>query len=351
MDLITGFSFYCSYYFESRRKRQIRERVMIRQLTNFLSTKSTMMVLAFIALYFIWGSTYLAIQIASETMPPLTMLGLRFGVAGFLMLGWLKLRGKKMPSLKQWWAAFIVGSLMLCLGTGSVALAMQHIPTGLTALLLTTVPLWMVLIDWIWKGGARPSIIFFGGFALGLLGVFLLVDPATFSEGLQVDAIAMLGVLGGAIFWSAGSIQGKSCNLPDDPFLATAMQMAGGGIALLMAGFAIGEDVIISFDILSERSVFAWLYLLVFGSFIAFSAYIWLMRNTTPAKVSTYAYVNPVVAMYLGWAFANEEITSRILLASMLLISAVVIVIRFGPGKNTKKSLVSKSRFQIKRAG
>ncbi len=324
---------------------------MTRNLLRILSSKSTVMVLAFTALYFIWGSTYLAIQIATETMPPLIMLGFRFGVAGIIMLIWLGMRGNTMPTLAQWRSALVVGTLMLCLGTGSVALAMQYIPSGLTALLLTTVPLWMVLIDWIWNSGPRPSIIFFLGFLIGLAGVFLLIDPQTFSEGLHVDAIAMLGVLGGAICWSAGSLKGRSCNLPTDPFVSTAIQMASGGVALVLAGLAIGEDLVISLELFSARSVMAWTYLLIFGSFIAFSAYIWLMRNTTPARVSTYAYVNPVVALYLGWAFANEEITSRILLASMLLVSAVVIVIRYGPGKQAKTSFGARSWFQFKRTG
>ena len=240
---------------------------------------------------------------------------------------------------------------MLCLGTGSVAIAMQYIPSGLTALLISTVPLWMVLTDWLWKGGERPSLVFFSGFAIGLLGVALLIDPSTFANGLQADAWAMLGILAGAICWSAGSIHGKEADLPKDPFMSTAVQMVGGGVALVIGGMLIGEELVLSLEIFSARSIMAWLYLLIFGSFIAFSAYVWLMRNASPAKVSTYAYVNPVVAMYLGWAFAGEEITSRILLASMLLVTAVVIVIRYGPGKKPKKSLASKPKYQIKGTG
>ena len=288
---------------------------MIKNLSNILSSRSTLMVLAFTALYFIWGSTYLAITIAIETMPPLTMLGFRFGVAGLIMLIWLALRGKPLPTISQWRSAFLVGTLMLCLGTGSLAVAMQYIPSGLAALIISTVPLWMVLTDWLWKGGERPSLIFFGGLAIGLAGVALLIDPGTFANGLQADAWAMLGIIAGAICWSAGSIHGKEADLPKDPFMSTAIQMVGGGVALVTGGMLMGEELVLSLEMFSTRSIMAWLYLLVFGSFIAFSAYIWLMRNTTPAKVSTYAYVNPVVAMYLGWAFAGEEITSRILLA------------------------------------
>ncbi len=303
------------------------------------------MVLSFAALYFIWGSTYLAIHIASETMPPLIMLGSRFGIAGLIMLGWLKMRGKPMPTAVQWRSAIIVGFLMLCLGTGSVALAMEFIPTGMAALLLTTVPLWMVLFDWLWKGGARPSPLFFAGFALGLLGVFFLIDPQTLTHGFQADVLAILAVIGGAMCWSIGALQGKSCNMPENPVTSTAAQMTGGGLTLVLSGLIIGERMTFAAEMFTMRSMVAWGYLVVFGSFIAFSAFIWLMRNTTPARVTTYAYVNPVVAIYLGWALAGEEITSRILLASMLMITAVVIVIRFGPSHKAK-STVSGTKLQ-----
>ncbi len=318
---------------------------MIRQLHGKLASRSTIMVLSFLALYFIWGSTYLAIHIASETMPPLTMLGARFGVAGLIMLGWLKMRGKPMPTAAQWRSAIIVGFLMLCLGTGSVALSMKYIPTGMAALLLTTVPLWMVLFDWLWKGGAKPSPLFFAGFALGLLGVFFLIDPQTLSHGFQADVFAILAVIGGAMSWSIGALQGKSCNMPENPVTSTAVQMIGGGLTLVLTGFLIGERVAFVAEMFTLRSMVAWGYLVIFGSFIAFSAFIWLMRNTTPARVTTYAYVNPVVAIYLGWALAGEEITSRILLASMFMITAVVIVIRYGPSKQVKP-VVSTSRLQ-----
>ena len=320
---------------------------MTKTLRRIRSSQVALMVLAFAALYFIWGSTYLAIAIAIETMPPLSMLGFRFGVAGLIMFGFLMWRGAMWPTPAQWRAAFLVGTLMLCFGTGSAAIAMQYIASGLTALIITTVPLWMVLMDWLWKGGPRPSPAFFGGFLLGLLGVFLLIDPQTYVDGLQMSALAMLGVVFGAMCWSAGSIHGKSADLPDDPFMSTAIQMFAGGVALVVAGWLTGEEVSLGVELFSSRSLVAWLYLLVFGSFIAFSAYIWLMRNTTPARVSTYAYVNPVVAMYLGWAFNNEPITSRILIASMLLITAVVIVIRFAPRAKREPAVAVESCYQV----
>lgn len=308
--------------------------------SRFLSPTS-LMVLAFLALYFIWGSTYLAIRIAIETMPPLIMLGSRFGVAGLVMLVWLFMRGREMPSLQQWKSASVTGGLMLCLGTGSVAWAMNSIPSGLAALLITTVPLWIVLLDWLWKNGPRPSVTFFAGFALGISGIALLFDPSSVGGGYDVDGWAVVAVLLGAIFWSVGSLHGRGAQMPSDPFMSTALQMTAGGVLLVISGLLMGERLIFTADVFSLRSLAAWSYLLIFGSFVAFSAYVWLMRNAAPAKVSTYAFVNPVVALFLGWAFAGEPITSRILFASLLLVSAVVVVILFSPKYGAKAKVAN----------
>ena len=297
--------------------------------------KYTTLILAFTAVYFVWGSTYLAIRIAIETMPPLTMLGFRFGVAGLIMLAWLTLRGVQWPTLPQWRTASIAGGLMLFAGTGTVAVALQYVPSGLAALVITTVPLWMVLLNWLWKKGPRPTLLFFVGFTMGLIGVFLLIDPAAFL-GTQTEGIfAIIAITAGSISWAVGSLYGRDADTPSDPFMSTAIQMTMGGIILCLGGILLGERIAFTAEMLTMRSLGAWLYLLIFGSFIAFSAYIWLMKNTSPAKVSTYAYVNPVIAVYLGWAFAGESITPQIILASLLLVSAVVIVLRYGtaPGE------------------
>ncbi|MBX2819848.1 MAG: EamA family transporter [Rhodothermaceae bacterium] len=299
--------------------------------------KYTTLILAFIAVYFIWGSTYLAIRIAIETMPPLTMLGFRFGVAGLIMLAWLTLRGVQWPSFSQWRTASMAGGLMLFAGTGTVAVALQYVPSGLAALVITTVPLWMVLLNWLWKKGPRPTLLFFVGFFMGLIGVFLLVDPSAFLGTQTEGVIAIIAIMGGSVCWAVGSLYGRDADTPSDPFMATAIQMTMGGVILCLGGAMMGERIAFTAEMLTMRSLGAWLYLLIFGSFIAFSAYIWLMKNTSPAKVSTYAYVNPVIAVYLGWAFAGEPITPQIILASLLLVSAVVIVLRYGTAQERGK--------------
>lgn len=217
---------------------------------------------------------------------------------------------------------------MLCVGTGSVGWAEQYIPSGLAALLVTTVPLWMVLLDWLWKGGRRPGGIIFFGLLLGFAGVVLLVDPVAIVQNLSVDVFAALLILVGALSWSAGSIHGRTADLPKDPFMSTAMQMFAGGVLLAITGLVLGEGRHLDVGSISLRSFLGWGYLVVLGSFIAFSAYIWLLNNTSPARVATYAYVNPVVAVFLGWALADEPFNLRILFAIVLLVSAVVLITR-----------------------
>ena len=304
---------------------------------RFFSTPTQWaLVAALTAVYFIWGSTYLAILVAIESVPPFTMLGVRFGLAGALMVGWLLLRGHARPTWRQWRAAAVVGGLLLLVGVGSVAWAEQYIPSGLAALLVSTVPLWMVLLDWLWKRGRRPSGVIFFGLLLGLAGVVLLVDPIALLQNYSVNVGATVLVLGGALSWSAGSVHARSADLPANPFMTTAMQMFAGGVLLLIAGLFLGEWQHFDVSALSLRSFFAWSYLLVFGSFIAFSAFVWLLKNTPPALASTYAFVNPVVAVFLGWALAGEPLNLRIFIAIILLVSAVVLITRHSRSKSRK---------------
>ncbi|GAB5519587.1 MAG: drug/metabolite exporter YedA [Rhodothermales bacterium] len=289
-------------------------------------TSSLTLVLAFGAVYVIWGSTYLAIRIAVETIPPLLMIGARFGLAGLLMYGWLRLRGRPATSRRQWLQAAWIGTLMLGMGTGSVAWAEQYISSGLAALLVTTVPLWMVLLDWLWKGNTQPSVRLFAGLALGGFGIFLLVQPTLNADALAVGPGVIVLVLLGAFSWSATSIYAKTADRVADPFVASAMQMTGGGMALIATGLILGEGQAFDVSTITQASFVGWAYLLVFGSFIAFSAYVWLNRNVSASKVATYAYVNPVVAVLLGWWMLDEAVTLQMILAMVLLLAAVALL-------------------------
>lgn len=286
------------------------------------------LILAFAAVYIIWGSTYLAIRYAIESIPPLLMLGARFGVAGGAMYIGLMIRGAARPTLRQWQSATILGGLMLCVGTGSLAWAEQYIPSGVVALLVTSVPLWIVLLDWLWKGGRRPRASVFAGFLLGFAGVALLMGPASLDGGGVLEILAAGMVLIGSLSWSTASVHARDADLPKDPFLATAMQMFSGGVLLTLAGLISGEGRALDPSLITLASFFGWSYLVVFGSFIAFSAYVWLLRNAPPAAVSTYAFVNPIVAVILGWMFLGEPLNGRIGGAVLLLVTGVALITR-----------------------
>jgi drug/metabolite transporter (DMT)-like permease len=291
------------------------------------SHPSTIKVIAaFAAVYLIWGSTYLAIRFAIETIPPFIMAGVRFVLAGSVLYAWLRLRGAERPTRAQWMATGVVGALLLLGGNGAVVWAETRVASGVTALLAATLPLWMVLIDWVRPRGTRPSGWVWAGIALGLAGIVLLVGPGTFGGGEPVDLVGAAVLVLGSLSWAAGSLYSRRAALPPSPLLVTAMQMLSGGALLIVAGFATGELGSVSLTAISFKSVTAMLYLLIFGALVGFSCYIWLLRVSTPARVSTYAYVNPVVAVILGWAFAGEPLSARTLLAMAVIIGAVALI-------------------------
>jgi drug/metabolite transporter (DMT)-like permease len=281
---------------------------------------------AFAAVYVIWGSTYLAIRFAIETLPPFTMAGVRFLVAGALLFVWARRRGVAPPTRAQLRDAAVVGGLLLLGGNGAVVWAEQWVPSGLVALLIATVPLWMVILDWVWGGGARPGAWVWVGIAWGLAGVAVLVSGREMGGGGPMQLAGGVVVLLGALSWSAGSIYSRTARLPAAPRLATALQMLWGGGFLLLVGGVAGEWARFDPGATSLRSLLALAYLVVFGSLIAFAAYIWLLGVTSAARVATYAYVNPVVALLLGWALAGEPLTVRTGWAAAIILSAVVLL-------------------------
>ncbi len=288
------------------------------------------LVLAFAAVYVIWGSTYLAIRFAIETIPPFTMAGVRFLTAGALLYAWARHRGVPSPTRRQLRDGAIVGAFLLLGGNGAVVWAEQWVPSGLVALLVATVPLWMVLLDWLWADGSRPTRGVVFGLVWGLIGVGLLTGGLG-SESLSPRALAGgVVVLGGSLSWAAGSIYARSARVPTAPRMMTAVQMIAGGGMLTALGLVSGEWARIDVAAMSLRSIVALAYLIVFGALVAYSAYIWLLGVTTAALVSTYAYVNPVVALLLGWALADEPLSPRTLVAAAVILSAVMVLNRLG---------------------
>jgi drug/metabolite transporter (DMT)-like permease len=281
---------------------------------------------AFTAIYLIWGSTYLAIRFAIETMPPFLMAGTRFLIAGSILYGWMLWRRIPRPTLIQWRSAAIVGGLLMLGGNGAVVWAEQRVPSSLTALMVATVPIWMGLINWAWFGGPRPSRRMAAGLALGFAGIVVLIGPGEMAGGGRIDLLGAAALLFSSVSWAFGSLYSRHAPLPTVPLLSTAMQMLGGGTLMLIAGTLMGEWARFDPSAITLRSLLAYGYLIVFGSLIAFSAYVWLLRVAMPARVATYAYVNPVIAVLLGWALAGEPLTLRTGLAALVIVAAVVIV-------------------------
>lgn len=281
---------------------------------------------AFAAVYVLWGSTYFAIKVAIETLPPFWMAASRFLVAGGLLYLWARRRGAPAPQPVHWRSALVVGGLLLLGGNGGVVWSEQRVPSGLAALLVATVPLWMVMLDGAGRGWRRPPAQVLAGVAMGLGGVALLVGPGRFGGSHGVDPLGAAVLILASLSWTAGSLYSRRARLPASPLLATAMEMLGGGLGLVVAGAVAGEWHRLDLAAVSPRSILAVAYLVIFGSLVGFTAYIWLLRVTTPPLVATYAYVNPVVAVFLGWALAGEPVTARTLLAAGVIVGAVMMI-------------------------
>jgi drug/metabolite transporter (DMT)-like permease len=285
------------------------------------------LVAAFAAVYTIWGSTYLAIRFAVETLPPLLMAGVRFILAGGILLLWAHLRGASAgPTRRDWVTGLISGALLLLGGNGAVVWAEQRVPSGMAALLVAIVPLWMVLLDWMRPGGRRPAGLVFVGLALGLAGLGLLVGPATVRDRGSIDRVGAVVLILGSLSWAVGSLYTKAAPRPSSPNTGSGAQMFAGGLCLLAAALVTGEGAQLDLAHASIRSLLGFAYLVTFGSLIGFTAYIYLLAHTTAARAATYAYVNPVVAVLLGWAFANEPVTSRTLVAAAVILAGVAII-------------------------
>jgi drug/metabolite transporter (DMT)-like permease len=279
---------------------------------------------AFFAVYVCWGMTYLAMRVAVVDIPPHLLSGSRFVVAGLVLYAWARLRGEPPPTARQWRAAVVIGGFLLLGGNASVAWAEERVPSGLAAVLIAVAPIWMVCLEWA-RGGARPTKRVTVGLLLGLLGVGLLVSSRA-SVGSRVDPRGAALLILASASWAWGSVISKSAPLPKSPFLATSMEMIGGGLLLLITAGVAGQFAQFQPARVSGSAALAWSYLVVFGSLVGFTAYIWLLGVTSIAKAGTYAYVNPIVAVLMGWAILHERVTSRMVLAAAVILVGVALV-------------------------
>ncbi len=292
---------------------------------------------ALLIVYVVWGSTYLAIAIMVETLPPLLAAGFRYATAGLIMFGavmaYRRFRGSgadagDSPTARQWRATFIIGALLLLGGNGGVVLAELRIPSGLAAVLVATVPIWLAVFESVLTRRA-PSRLVVGGLVAGIVGVGVLLVPV---EGLSdIDPLGVGLVVGGTMCWAAGSLYARRAPLPRSGLLATGMEMMGGGLALVLGGVLLGEPGRMAIETFSGRSLLAVAYLIVFGSIVAFTAYTWLLANTSVSVVGTYAYVNPIVAVALGAILLSEPITLRTVVATVIILGAVIAMMSDRP--------------------
>jgi drug/metabolite transporter (DMT)-like permease len=286
----------------------------------------TLIIVAFATVYLFWGSTYLAIRVAVETMPPFLLAGARFVIAGVLLFGWLRLKGVPLPEKKQWFNAAIAGVLLLLGGNGLVVWAEQTVSSNLAALLVALTPVWFALLDWSRPAGKRPALHTVIGIVVGFGGVALLVSGHN-SSGIAIsqNPWGVIALVLAGFSWASGSLWSRYHAKPESPWMNAALQMICGGASLLLVSCCRGEPTHFYFTQVSVQSWLAWVYLIIFGSWIGFSAYVWLLKTTTPARLATYAYVNPVIAVLLGGLILREPLGQRALWAAGIILIGVVI--------------------------
>jgi drug/metabolite transporter (DMT)-like permease len=283
--------------------------------------------LAFAAVYILWGSTFLGIRIAIETIPPLAMAAIRHSLVGLILYPILRIKTGIRPTAANWWTAVVTGVALLCIGNGGLSWAEQRVPSGIAALLVATISLWLVILDWLRPRGTRPGPRVFVGLLLGFAGMTLLIGPAKLGGAGRIDLVGT-GVLVIASFvWACASLYSKQRPMPESPLMVVAMQSLAGGAALWIAAIISGEVGNLHLAAISGRSWRAMIYLIVFGSGMGFTAYLYILKHSSASKVATYAFVNPVVALFLGWMLAGETITTRTAIAAAVILTAVVLVI------------------------
>jgi drug/metabolite transporter (DMT)-like permease len=291
--------------------------------------------LAFAAIYVIWGSTYLAIRVGVRSLPPFAMSGSRFICAGGILYALLRARGATAPTRRQWANAAVAGLLMLTAGNGLVTWAEQQVPSNLTALLVAAVPLYVAVLDWLRPGGTPPTRRVLVGIALGACGMALLVSGGKASAH-GATALGVGAILVSGLCWAAGSLYSRYGGMHGNPVMAAAQQMLAGGVAMWIVSLSRGELARLSPAAFTPASTLAFVYLTLMGSLVAFSAYGWLVKESTPARLSTTAYVNPVVAVILGRVFLDERLGGRALAGALLILGAVAVMTLGRPGRRPR---------------
>lgn len=280
-----------------------------------------------LSIYLIWGSTYLAIRFAVETIPPFLMAATRFLIPGIFLFLWRRASKDPKPTTEEWKSTIIIGLLLLVGGNGGVTWAEQTLPSGIAALVIGSVPIWIILLNLFRPEGRKISRRVIVGAVIGFIGIALLLGPTQLGDSAEkVHPLGIITIFLAAIFWSAGSLYSHHARMPESPLLSTGMEFLAGGIGLLILGIVTGEFKQVNISAISMRSILSLGYLIIFGSLIGFVAYTWLLRNAPISLVSTYAYVNPLIAILLGNLLASEPINIRILSSAIIIIGSVVLI-------------------------
>ncbi|TAE39197.1 MAG: EamA family transporter [Runella slithyformis] len=291
-----------------------------------MSSPSQFKIFANLAIvYVVWGSTFLAVRYAIDVLPPLLASAIRFLLGGTILFTFTLLRGYGIPNFKQWRSAAWVGLLLSGIGNSAVAYALKFMPTGLVALLVATLPVWMVVLDYLFFSKQKPSILTSFGLVVGLFGMYILLNPTASLNRQEVVFWPACLVFLGSIAWAWGSIQSPYLSMPSQ-IQSTAIQMLAGGAFALTASLLVEPNGTASIAKMTSQTYCAMAYLIFVGSFVGYSAYVWLINHATPSLTATYAYVNPVVAMLLGWLLLNETLSSRTLMASAIILGGVVLI-------------------------
>lgn len=293
-------------------------------MTGMNSPSQVKIVIAFLAIYLIWGTTFLGIRFAVETIPAFMMAGLRFFSAGGVMMVILLVQGGRFPTLRQWRSAVIVGGLMLVGGIGLVSFAEERISSGVAALVVATIPVWITLFAWIGFGSKKPNAQTFTGLGLGFLGTILLFAPTIDTDNDQLAGMGIVFI--GTMLFATGSLYSRRAPLPKDTRMSTASEMLAAGIMLMGVSLLSGEPSRLDVGSISLRSILALIYLTIFGSIIGYTAYLWLLKTVEPTKVSTNFYVNPVIAVLMGWLVADEDVTLFMIIATIVILLGVAVI-------------------------
>lgn len=294
------------------------------------------LLLAFAAIYFIWGSTYLAIRVALHSFPPFLLMALRSLTAGGLLYLWGRRQGAEAPGDPQWRGAAVCGALLFLVGHGGLAWGQQRVASGVAALLMTTEPFWIALLGWKFAGEGRPSGRALAGLVVGLLGLGLLLGPGKLHGEAVMDPLGVVVILVASCSWACGALYSRTAGLPRSPTLSAGMQLLAGGFFLLMVALATGEVSGMGRATVNPGAVGALVYLILFGSVVAFSSYIWLLRVVSPTRVATHTFVNPVVAVLLGWTLLDEPLTATTVAASAVIVAGVGLVVTRASGSECR---------------